>query len=199
MTTQLPSQGIPEDRVASILARAVEIDRTTRETVTADALRAAAIDAGISVDAVDTALAEYAAGEVAPLMAPAAPSAGRGRRFARVRGLFARLAGPLKLAALGLGLGILAGIGEGAFVLGFGALIFVAGRLTVRFRPARRARGYMLRVVLMAVGLASGMGFALVDEEVILTLFPVTLALLIAGAAVIKVRFRSGELEAPAS
>lgn len=199
MTTQLPSQAIPEDRIAAILARAVEIDRTTRETVTVDALRAAAMDAGISVDALDTALAEYAAGQVAPVVAPAPPAAGRGRRFARVRALFARLAGPLKFAALGLGLGILAGIGEGAFVLGFGALIFVAGRLTVRFRPARRARGYMLRVVLMAVGLASGMGFALVDEEVILTLFPVTLALLIAGAAVIKVRFRSGEVEAPAS
>jgi len=199
MTTQLPSQAIPEDRVAAILARAVEIDRTTRETVTVDALRSAAIDAGISVDALDTALAEYAAGEVAPVAVPAPPSAGRGRRFARVRTLFARLAGPLKLAALGLGLGILAGIGEGAFVLGFGALVFVAGRLTVGFRPARRARGYMLRVVLMAVGLAFGMGFALVDEEVILMLFPVTLALLIAGAAVIKVRFRSSELEAPAS
>lgn len=199
MTTQLPSQGIPEDRVAAVLARAVEIDRTTRETVTVDALRAAAIDAGISVDALDTALAEYAAGEVGPVAAPAPPAAGHKRRFARVRALFARVAGPLKLAALGLGLGILAGIGEGAFVLGFGALVFVAGRLTVRFRPARRARGYLLRVVLMAVGLASGMGFALVDEGVIVTLFPVTLALLIAGAAVIKVRFRSSELEAPAS
>lgn len=53
-------EAIPEDRVAGILARAAELDRDRTETSSVDALRAAALEAGISQSALDVALAEYA-------------------------------------------------------------------------------------------------------------------------------------------
>jgi hypothetical protein len=54
-----PAAGIPEDKVASVLARAAELDR---QVVSVDALRAAALEAGISATAVDRAIAEFEAG-----------------------------------------------------------------------------------------------------------------------------------------
>ncbi|HSH44957.1 MAG TPA: hypothetical protein VK966_03820, partial [Longimicrobiales bacterium] len=52
---------IPDDRVPDILARAAEIDRDRKETSSVEALRAVALDAGISVDSLEKALEEYAA------------------------------------------------------------------------------------------------------------------------------------------
>lgn len=49
-------KNVPEERVAGILARAAELDR---QTIPLDALRSAAVEAGISAAAVDQAVAEY--------------------------------------------------------------------------------------------------------------------------------------------
>lgn len=60
MNAPTPDQPIPEERVRGILARAAELDRDRHETSTVDALRAAALEAGISQSALDVALEEYA-------------------------------------------------------------------------------------------------------------------------------------------
>jgi hypothetical protein len=198
MTTPLPSEAIPEDRVAAILSRAAEIDRTTRETITVEALRSAAIDAGISAGALDTALAEYAAGKTAPPVSASARGHAREPRFARMRRLLRRLAGPARLAGLGILLGLIGGRGEGAVLFGFGGLVLAGGWLARRYRPQGRARGYVARIVAMAVGV--GIGFAVgAVGDVAVALLPLTLALVIGGTLAIKVRARSRKLEAPAS
>ena len=51
---------IPDHRVPDILSRAAEIDRDRLETSSVDALRAVAVDAGISLSSLETALEEYA-------------------------------------------------------------------------------------------------------------------------------------------
>ena len=57
MTTPTdPSNRIPEERVSAILKRAAELDRKVQESVELDAIRAAAVEAGISLSAVDRAL-----------------------------------------------------------------------------------------------------------------------------------------------
>ena len=53
MQKQEAMAAIPEERVAAILARAAELDRERKETISVDAIRAAALDAGISPVAVD--------------------------------------------------------------------------------------------------------------------------------------------------
>ncbi|HEX9107496.1 MAG TPA: hypothetical protein VF832_09715 [Longimicrobiales bacterium] len=76
---------VPEESVEPILARAAELDRHKRETVSVDVLRSAALEAGISPDAVDRAVQEYSAGVTAsgpeqqePLVPrPAQPLTGR--------------------------------------------------------------------------------------------------------------------------
>lgn len=69
-----PDEPIPEERVAGILARAAELDRDRRESSTVDALRAAALEAGISQSALDAALDEYSARERAAGRSPARPA-----------------------------------------------------------------------------------------------------------------------------
>lgn len=66
---------IPDHRVPDILARAAELDRTREETSTVDALRAVALDAGISIDSLEAALAEYATNARAEPAAPKPPGA----------------------------------------------------------------------------------------------------------------------------
>ncbi len=83
------SDRIPEESVEPILSRAAELDRRARETVEVDVVRSAAIEAGISLDAVNQAVAEYE-GRVGP----AAPGPGRlaepetDRRVARTKARF---------------------------------------------------------------------------------------------------------------
>lgn len=205
---KLTIESIPEERVAAILARAAELDRHRKETLTVDAIRAAALDAGISADAVDAALEEYAAGQVT---AAGQASRGRsqgGRRFARVRGLVRRagaaLGTPLKLAGLFFVVGLAGAAGEGAVILAWIVWLVMAGRLVLKHRPARRATPFVVSLVLMTLGLI--LGFAATDvvpEDPIVALVPVGLMLLAAGSAVIKLRLprRAGQgagLEAPA-
>ena len=91
-------KNIPEERVPAILARAAELDR---QTISLDALRAAAIEAGISADALDQALAEYETGVAAPaaLRSDVAPQKPPVRGWRRWVG---RISEPLKLGNLAL-------------------------------------------------------------------------------------------------
>ncbi|HUP87942.1 MAG TPA: hypothetical protein VM100_01185 [Longimicrobiales bacterium] len=57
--TEQNKAGVPEDRVATILQRAAEIERLPA-TVQPEMIRAAALEAGISPDAIDRALEEFA-------------------------------------------------------------------------------------------------------------------------------------------
>lgn len=194
-----PTDRIPEDRVSSILARAAELDRDRRDTLSVDALRTAALDAGISPAAVDAALDEYAARME---LDPAADAgAGDGEpRFARTRRFFRRatkaLRKPLQLAGLFFLLGIAGAAGEGVVILAWAAWLLMAGRLILKHRPARKARRFALPLVLMTFGLAFGFLVAEVDEEAAAMLFVVAAPLLVLGTAIIKARlprrFRSG-------
>src|SRR5437868_3398864 len=94
---------IPEERVGTILKRAAELDH---ETVSLDTLRNAALEAGISSEAVDRAIHEYAARIDAPKPAP---------KPKRWKAWFRRGTDALKL-------GILASV-IGAVSTGFEALI----------------------------------------------------------------------------
>ena len=198
---------IPEDRVASILARAAELDRSRRETVSVDAIRTAALEAGISPDSVDRALEEYAAGSTLPASRTetAEPPRQRAPRFARVRDLLRRMRGPLKLGALAFVVGLSGAAGEAAIVIGLGAWLVVSGILIVKRRPARTARGFILRTVVMTLALGLGFAAGEVDEDAIAALFLLAAPLLVAGTLLIKVRlprrFRSGvhRLGAPAA
>lgn len=202
---------IPEDRVPGILARAAELDRDRRETITVDAIRAAALDAGISPVAVDAALEEYAArGELpGPVDEPAEE---RAPRFARVRRFFrnaaAALKTPLKLAGVLFVVGLTGAAGEGAIALGWAVWLLLAGRLIWKSRPARKASPFVLGLIFMTVGFALGSAAAEVDEDAIAALFLVGAPLLVLGSVVIKARlprrFRStgadsgaGQLRAP--
>lgn len=60
---QRDDRAIPDNRVPDILARAAEIDRDRKETSTVEALRSIATDAGISVESLESALAEYASNQ----------------------------------------------------------------------------------------------------------------------------------------
>lgn len=60
MHDRRPDDVIPDHRVPDILSRAAEIDRDRLETSSIDALRAVAVDAGISLGSLETALEEYA-------------------------------------------------------------------------------------------------------------------------------------------
>lgn len=82
MTAPTPDQPIPEERVRGILARAAELDRDRHETSTVDALRAAALEAGISQSALDVALEEYAESMKPAQKSPAPKSGKRGGAMA---------------------------------------------------------------------------------------------------------------------
>lgn len=88
MTThEEPDDVVPHEKIAGILGRAAQLDRDRPETSSVDALRTAAMEAGISLSALDAALAEYAeaveaslpAEPARPAAAPAAPSSAAGR------------------------------------------------------------------------------------------------------------------------
>lgn len=182
---------IPEDRVAAILARAAELDRERRETFTMDAIRTAAVDAGISLSAVDEALAEYAAGRVAPVAPP--PQAREPKpRLRGVRAFFSRtgraLRTPVRLGALMFIFGLAGAAGEGAIAIGMATGVFLALRLIRRQRPLRRARPFLASLVFMTVGLALGFAVGEVDEDAIAATFAVAVPLLVLGTAVIKLR-----------
>lgn len=201
---------IPEERVAAILARAAELDRDRRETIPVDAIRNAAMDAGISVAAVDTALAEYAAGAFA--LVPAGTKEEEQQqppRFAAARALLAKgmraLRTPLKLGALLFVLGLTGAAGEAAFLIGFAGWLYFSARLIWKQRAVRKATPFVLALVYMSVGLALGFAAAEIDEDAIGVVLGMAIPMLALGTAVIKVRMprrwraARGEIGAAAS
>lgn len=185
-----PLAAIPEERVAGILARAAELDRDRRETFTVDAVRAAALDAGIGEAAVNAALAEYAAERVAA----------RGRvegeertpRFARLRRWLGRAAQalrtPVRIGALFVVIGLAGAAGEGPVILAWAGWFAYALWRAIRQRPTRRAAPFALTLVLMTFGLMFGFAMGDVDEDAIVALLPVGAALLAFGTLLIKLR-----------
>lgn len=196
---------IPEERVPGILARAAELDRDRRETHTIDAIREAALDAGISRSAVDAALEEYTTGLASRPVRVKEPDEPK-RRSGRVRSFFSRavsaLKTPAKLAGIFFLLGLAGAAGEGMVVIGWAAWLLMTVRLVMKHRPARKAAPLVLGLVAMTVSLALGMAAGEVDEDAVAMLFAVGAPLLVAGSAIIKIRlprrFRgtAGELEA---
>jgi hypothetical protein len=187
MSTQDPVAGIPEDRVAMILARAAELDRSNSATLGLDAIRFAAIEAGISQAAVDQALDEYAAGArpaVREVVVETRQSIPRWRRWLRT------LTSPFQLAILGVPLGMLAGADPFETMLAILAFLGIGSYLALRDRPTRMAGGYQLSIVLMF--LASAFGVALMggNEEVIGIMAMIAALLFIAGTMLIQVRVR---------
>lgn len=199
---------IPEDRIPAILARAAELDRDRRETITVEAIRNAALDAGISPAAVDAALEEYAA-KASDAIAPETERREQRSWFDRTRGFFrnaaAALKTPLKLGGAFVLAGLTAVVGEPLVVIGCLAWLAVAILLVRKHRPARRAAPYVLGLVFMTCGFGAGLGIAGVDDDLIGILFSLALPLLAVGALVIKARLprrfrrsRRRELEAHA-
>lgn len=181
------TQGIPEERVAAILARAAELDRTRIETIGLDAIRNAAIEAGISGSAIDLALEEYAAnelGDVAP--EPARPRPGTWRE--RIAGWWHRLKEPLALGGIAFAAGIVAGGGEAIVPLAIVVSLGMVIRAAVRARRVRRFRGYALRTVLITIGLTLGFAGSGVDDDAFVTVFISGLPALVLGFAFVKAR-----------
>lgn len=56
MADRTPDDSIPDHRVPDILVRAAELDRDIKETSSVEALRAVAVDAGISLSSLEAAL-----------------------------------------------------------------------------------------------------------------------------------------------
>jgi TM2 domain-containing membrane protein YozV len=73
VTDHTPGDAIPDHRVPDILERAAEIDQARKETSSVEALRAVALDAGISLESLETALEEYARTVRAPTPADQGP------------------------------------------------------------------------------------------------------------------------------
>ncbi len=72
-------------------------------------------------------------------------------------------------------------------------------RLVLRERPRRRARGFVLSLVVMTLALAVGFAAGGVDGDVVVMLFSAGLAALVGGVLAIKLGLRSREIEAPAA
>ncbi len=90
MAGSTDEEPIPEERVPGILARAAELDRDRQETSSVDALREAALEAGISQSALDAALEEYATSTRRPRPSPTpAPAGESGEKSERVGTLLA--------------------------------------------------------------------------------------------------------------
>lgn len=182
---------IPEERVATILARAAELDRTARETVGLDVIRAAALEAGINEAAVDRALAEYAAGRTVEESAAEEPAAEvpRWRRWLR------KVTTPIMLGVGALALSSLLGStgdgGEPLMVVGWLAFVTVAIRLARRIRPSRRIRGYVVSMAFMTFGTLLGLGGVEADEDYLILFMMTGVVMLVAGGLFIKLRRRN--------
>lgn len=161
-----PPVRIPEDEVAAILTRAAELDRETRESFDLEAIRTAALEAGISRAAVDRALEEYFDGQPG-LEVEAAPDGERVRRPRRFRRWLGRVARPVAhgLVALAIGAFIGGADEEVLTILGFMAWLGFAGVQVWRRRPSRRARGFLASMALVTFGGVLGFGAAGGNEE----------------------------------
>ena len=183
MTSQRHT-GIPEDKIAGVLARAAELDN---QFVSIDALRSAAIEAGIGEKAVDQAIAEYEAGvNHAVIMRDVAP-AKRGWRG------WLRKAWPVaRLAALGLTLGIFGGMEEGLIALSLTATCGLTIFLARRARP-HEAPDFQLETTVLTITLATGYQLTSANGEISGLLMFVGILQLLLGSLFIVTRDRDHE------
>lgn len=178
-----PSDRIPEQRVAAILQRAAEIDRGVAESMSRDAVRTAAIEAGISRDAVERALAEYSADEMPapPVATPPEPP-----RVHWMKRALGALVEPIKFGALGLALGLTSAMGDPALVIPFFGVLTGAVHLIKRDRPTASAWRFVLAFGALAAWAATGMGAVNADIDAIASLLMLSAATLVIGTVAIK-------------
>ena len=194
MTTPTdPSNRIPEERVSAILKRAAELDRKVQESVELDAIRAAAVEAGISLSAVDRALEEYAAGTAAALqpVTPPSPTKPGWRRWWDKLNAPRQVGDLIKYGALGAVAGLIPAMGEAGLVAPMLALFLAALRIILQDRPTGRARRFvkcigMMTLTSLTVYMASGDA----DEDVIAYTMMVAATLLPIGLLAIKTQAR---------
>ena len=182
--------GIPEDKVANLLARAAELDH---QLISVDTLRSAALEAGISASAVDQAIAEYQAGASRATLPRdvATKTTGNGWRA------WLRKAWPVaKLAALGLTLGVFGGMEDGLIAL---SLTATSGLAIFLARRARHhdASDFQLKTTVLTITLAVGFHLVAADGEISGLLMFVGILQLLLGSLFIVTRDQEAEAPAP--
>lgn len=182
--------GIPEDRVALILARAAELDKADG-TVGFDAIRNAAIEAGISSAAVDQALEEYMATARLPAVETAVVSEvptpiSRWDRWRQ------KLGRTVEFGVLGFALGLPPAIEIEFIVFSLLAYGLIAARLIWNARPSRKARGFQTATAALTFGMCLGLISATADGEVAATMVLVGVMVIAAGTLAIKMRLLKG-------
>lgn len=175
---------IPEQRVAAILQRAAELDRGVGESMALEAIRTAAIEAGISSESVDRALAEFSADEMPepPVVTVAEPRTPR-NIVKRWLGLMSE---PLKFGSLGLVLGLTAVIGEAGPIIPIFALATAAFHLIRRDRPTAQALKFALAFTAMSVWTSFGMIAVEADEDLVASVIVLCGMVLATGTMAIK-------------
>jgi hypothetical protein len=176
----MTSNNIPEERVPAILARAAELDR---QTITMDALRVAALEAGISEAAVDQALAEYTQSGMATFTVTrdvVTETPRRGWRY-----WLRRVAEPLKLGALAWFIGVLGTRDVTMATVAVCWLIGTAGYLAWRDRGRGNAGRFQVSTLVMSALMFIGMAGVGGDEKALAYVLAVTIALLILGSLIV--------------
>ena len=193
MSQHVPVQRIPEEEVAAILERAAELDRAARESFDVEAIRTAALEAGISRAAVDRAMDEYLAGDVVP-RAAAVEEPKRAPRGRRLRGWLRALGRPALhgLVALMIGAFIGGTDEEVLYLLGFVGWLAFAGVQVWRRRSERRAGGYLGSMALVTLGALVGAAATGGDED-FLAMIPFA-GLLLSGYGTLYIKLRVDRL-----
>ena len=173
-------KNIPEERVPGILARAAELDR---QTISIDALRAAALEAGIGVAAFEQAIAEYAQASSGPVAAAPEVVAEAPRRTWRY--WLGRVVEPLKLGALALFIGILGTRDVTMATVAVCWLIGTSGYLAWRDRGRGNAGRFQVDTLVMSALMFLGMAGVGGDESALAYVATFTIALLILGSLIV--------------
>jgi hypothetical protein len=151
MTDPRPPKTIPEEKVAALLARAAELDR---QVLTLDAVRSAALEAGISERAFDAAVAEFEG--VAMPSVPKGAVANRPALLNRVMRWYQKITEPILLGVISFGCGMLAGRAEPLMLIGLVAWVAIIGRLALRGRDERSSGIFQVSTILTTLGLIAG-------------------------------------------
>jgi hypothetical protein len=144
-------QLVPEEKIGAILARAAELDH---QVVTLDALRSAAVEAGISSAAIDQAFTEYAA-SIAPTTQAGDVDA-KPSRLERFKRWAFRIGQPVVCGALSVFFGVLSGRTEPLMALAIIAWVTIAARLALHAREERSSGLFQITMLLMTIGVRVG-------------------------------------------
>ena len=185
----MESKHIPEERVPAILARAAELDR---QTITVDALRAAALEAGISSDALEQALAEYDAGST-PMRVMADVVAEKPRP--KWRQWLKRVMEPLKLGTIALVVGLIGAADVELATVAVCWLIGTAGYLAWRDRGVGTPGRFQIAVTTMTIMMFLGMLGLEGDEDALGFVAGFGIALFVLGTLVVNYVGRGEETE----